>query len=152
MEKFNREDIEYFLPDTFKGLSKQYLLDCIFNDDIQRLWIPEIGDIIVSKTGNIFVISNIENYCEDLGGTLYFYSGFLASTNNSNYLSVTKCYTMNKSGKWISYNSKGKLEESQNCYHNKLDNYKFVPYPHEINRLNILFTKKKKYYKEIKIN
>jgi hypothetical protein len=36
MKEFKKEDLEFYLPDTFKGLSKDYLLECIFNDEIQK--------------------------------------------------------------------------------------------------------------------
>jgi hypothetical protein len=43
MIDFKKEDLEFFLPDKFKGLNKKYLLECIFDEEIQKNWIPTMG-------------------------------------------------------------------------------------------------------------
>jgi len=68
MKDFNEDDLIFFLPNTFKGLTKKYLLDCIFEPDIQDNWKPKLGDIIIGGTGNIFVISSHDKMHEKLGG------------------------------------------------------------------------------------
>ena len=60
MKEFNREDLEFFLQKTpFKGLSKDYILQCIFNDKIQDDWKPQVGDVIVGCTGNILEVAHV---------------------------------------------------------------------------------------------
>lgn len=66
--RFNKEDLEFYLPNSFRGMSKQYILDAVFDDDLQKSWVPAVGDAIVGPTGNIFVISGAHLMHEDLGG------------------------------------------------------------------------------------
>lgn len=134
-DKFIFEDIEFFLPEKFKGLTKNYMLLAIFDKRIQRKWIPEKGDIIVGSTGNIFVISNIDNLHENLGGKRYFYGGATCSRNDGNFMNSTQCYTMNDSGVYISWNNVGNLVALENSYHSSYKNMRFIPYPHETNRM-----------------
>jgi hypothetical protein len=56
-------------------LNKKYLLECIFNKKIQQKWTPNVGDVIVGCTGNIFVISAIDNLHECIGGKLFYFGG-----------------------------------------------------------------------------
>lgn len=128
MEKFIRKDLEFFLPETFKGLTKNYILQCIFNDKIQEEWKPGIGDLIVGCTGNIFVISSMENRHNDLGGMLYFFGGGSCNRDGGNVLDSTFCYTANEKGKYI-HPLKG---EQSNLNHSSIRDFKYVPYPHEI--------------------
>lgn len=128
MKEFNEEDLEFFLPKSYKGLSKQYILDKIFNEAIQKNWNPKEGDIIVGSTGNVFVISATHNLTEELGGKLYFFGGGLCSRNGGSLANETYCHTMNKDGLWYEY---GK-EPKQDCYHSSISDFKFVPYPHEL--------------------
>lgn len=126
-----KEKLEFFLPDSFKGLSKKYILDCYFNNNIQEKWLkqkPSIGDIIVGETGNVFVISNIEVYNENIGGKMYYFGGGLCNRDNRGFLNETFCYSMNESG--IPFYNKEKISFN----HSKLSDYKFVPYPHEFDR------------------
>jgi hypothetical protein len=134
IEKFKKSDIDFHLKGSFKGLSKKYMMDCIFNASIQEKWKPQIGDIIVGCTGNIFVIGNIEKLHPDLEGERCYYGGSMCSRDGSSFMRETCCYTMNKSGKYIGWGEEG-LEEQENPYHGSYSNYRFVPYPHEINRM-----------------
>ncbi len=133
-KEFNKEDLEFFLPKTFKGLNKQYILDCIFNKEIQDKWQPEEGDVIVGGTGNVFTISNKTHLHEDLGGDLFHFGGGMCSRDGGNIMNETYTYTMNKYGKWITWNN-GKLTEIKNFYHSKFSDFKFIPYPHETHRI-----------------
>lgn len=126
-KKFNKKDLESYLPNNFKSLSKKYLINCIFDEKIQSEWIPSIGDIIVGCTGNVFVISNIDNLHESLGGKRYYFGGGSCNRNGGNVLDSTYSYTANKSGKYI-HPIKG---EQPNLYHSSIQDFRYVPYPHE---------------------
>lgn len=130
MKKFDKEKLEFYLNnESFKGLSKKYILDCIFNDDIQKKWRPNVGDVIVGETGNIFVISGVDYLHESLGGNRYYFGGGSCSRNDSGVLDSTYCYTANESGKYI-HPIKGEIENSS---HSSIREFKYVPYPHELN-------------------
>lgn len=131
MEDFNKEDLKFFLPEEFKGLSKKYILDCIFNEDIQKEWKPKIGDIIVGKTGNIFVISESHNTIKKLGGTKFFFGGGLCSRDGSNILNETYCNVLNEDGFNYIYTSDG-IKKINDLYYSKFSDFKYVPYPHEL--------------------
>jgi hypothetical protein len=128
MEEFKKEELEFYLPETFKKLSKQYLIDNIFNEEIQKNWIPNIGDIIVGCTGNIFVISVVENLHENIGGTMYYFGGGSCNRNDGNVLDSTFLYTANESGKYY-HPIKG---EQSKVGHNSIRDFRYVPYPHEL--------------------
>lgn len=130
--EFVLEDIEFFLPQSFKGLSKQYMLDCIFDAQIQHNWVPSVGDVIVGPTGNVFVIGGKHKLHETLGGTLYFFGGGMCNRNGGNIMDDTYSSTMNESGKWIMWNDKGVLAEQENPYHSSYKHFRYVPYPHEL--------------------
>jgi len=137
MDKFEKEKLHQFLPNTFKGLSKAYIIKCIFDEKIQKEWRPGVGDIIVGETGNVFVISAKEELHQDLGGTRYYYGGSMCSRDGSNFMRSTMCYTMNESGKWytwadVSDIGKFGIIEKENYYHTSYKNYRYVPYPHEL--------------------
>lgn len=128
MKEFNKEDLEFHLNDKpFKGLSKKYIMEAIFNDAIQNKWQPQVGDIIVGCTGNIFVISGIDRLHEKLGGKRYYFGGSSCNRDGGNVLDSTYCYTANESGKHI-HPIDG---EKTNLYHSSIRNFRFVPYPHE---------------------
>jgi len=127
MDKFQKEDLEIFLPNTFKGLSKEYLIECIFNKKIQKNWKPTEGDIIIGPTGNIFVISGVDYLHESIGGTNYYFGGGSCNRDGGNVLDSTYCYTANESGKYI-HPIKG---EQNNPYHSSIRKFRYVPYPHE---------------------
>jgi len=128
---FVLEDLDFYLPDSFKGMGKQYLLDCIFNDKIQRKWSPKIGDVMIGCTGNIFVVSSEHKLKEVLGGNLFFFGGGLCNRDGGCTLNDTYSLTMNKSGKWIQY-TKGGYEETSNPYHSSFSDFRYIPYPHEL--------------------
>ncbi len=132
MKMFNKEDLKFFLPKEFKGLSKQYLLNCIFNEVIQSKWNPSVGDIIVGKTGNIFVISVVDTLHEALGGTRYYFGGGSCNRDGGHFLDSTFYYTANESGIYY-HPSKGKIE---NLNHSSIRDFRYVPYPHELKNYN----------------
>lgn len=123
LDKFSKRDLKFFLPKTFKGLSRQYLIECIFDAHIQDKWYPQVGDIIVGCTGNVFVISGKHDLHESLGGTCYFFGGSTCGRNGSGILNGTQSYVMNKDGFRFS-----NLDQEVS----KISNFRFVPYPHEI--------------------
>ena len=133
MDTFDKEKLIFHLPNQFKSLSKEYILNCIFDEKIQSKWQPTVGDIIVGCTGNIFVISGETVLHNDLGGNRYFFGGSMCSRDGSSYLRETHCYTMNASGVWITWGDNG-LEAKENPYHSSYHNFRFVPYPHETSR------------------
>ena len=116
MSKFIKEDIEFFLKETCKGLSKEYILDAIFNESIQAKWIPQLGDMIVGPTGNIYFISAIDQLSDKLGGTRYYYGGGMCNRTNGNELDETYCFTMNKDGVWKGWKDH-EIQEYKNYYH-----------------------------------
>lgn len=134
----NREKLEFYLPDTFKGLTKDYILECIFDEDIQKSWSPSIGDIIVGETGNIFVVSGEHRLVDELGSTLYFFGGGLCNRDGGHILDSTFCYTMNKSGDWYEYTADG-IEIVDNLYHSAFSEFRYVPYPHEHPKLKEVY-------------
>jgi hypothetical protein len=127
MKEFKKEDLEFYLPNTFKGLSKDYLLECIFNDEIQKKWNPNVGDIIIGCTGNVFVIGVKETLHESIGGTRYYFGGGACNRDGGNILDSTFCYTANESGKFYHLLN----GEVQNPYHSSIRDFRYVPYPHE---------------------
>lgn len=130
MKEFEKEKVELFLPDSFKGLSKKYLLDCIFNEEIQKNWSPGLGDIIIGSTGNVFVISGVENLHEKIGGKKYYFGGGSCNRDGGNVLDSTFCFTANESGK--NYHPiNGEVED---FYHSCIRDFKYVPYPHELKK------------------
>ena len=127
--EFKKEKLEFHLQGrSIKGLSSEYILRAIFNDDIQKNWQPKLGDIIVGCTGNIYVISGIHDSAENLGGRKYFFGGMLCTSTNNGVLDSTMCFSANESG--IYYHP---LDgEKENLYHSSIRDYRYVPYPHEI--------------------
>lgn len=115
------------MPTSFKGLSKEYILECIFDKDIQKKWKPGKGDIIVGCTGNIFVISVTDRLHENLGGTRYYFGGGSCNRDGGCVLDSTFYYTANESGKYI-HPTKG---EQENPNHSCIRDFRYVPYPHE---------------------
>lgn len=132
MLHFNRQELEFYLPNSFKKLSKSYMLDCIFNSTIQANWIPDVGDIIVGKTGNIFVISGKENLDDSIGCTMYYFGGSSCNREGGCVLDSTHCYTANESG--IYFHPINGIQT--NLYHSSIRAFKFVPYPHELKVCN----------------
>ena len=136
MDTFNREELEFFLPDSFKGLSKAYIIDAIFNSKIQKNWKPQEGDVIVGCTGNVFVISGESNLVKELGGTLFFFGGHMCNRDGGIILNETACFTMNESGTWYTHTSEG-IKPVWNNSHSSWKDFRFVPYPHELEQFNV---------------
>jgi len=136
LQKFIKEDLQFNLPKSFKGLSQEYILYCIFNDAIQSKWKPQIGDVIVGHTGNIFVISgkhfkSIEyTHTKEAieGDSLFFFGGGLCNRDGSSLLNETHCETMNEFG-----NPPETLKEK--LFFCSWKEFRFVPYPHEKERM-----------------
>lgn len=129
---FDRNEIGMFMKNSFKGLSKKYILDAVFNEEIQKNWKPKIGDIIIGPTGNIFVISAEHTSHKEMGGTKFFFGGGLCNRDGGNILNETFCYTMNESGRnytWVD----GEIRPINDPYHGSFREYRYVPYPHELN-------------------
>jgi len=128
MKKFDKEEIEFHLSEKpFKGLSKEYIMKAIFDEHIQKNWKPQMGDIIVGKSGNIFVISGVDSLHESIGGNRYYFGGGSCNRDGGSILDSTYCYTANESGKYI-HPVKG---EQPNPYHSSIRDFRYVPYPHE---------------------
>lgn len=123
MDKFDTETLDFHLPTAYKGMTKSYMLSCMFNSKIQKKWIPGVGDVIVGETGNIFVISGMHHLKEELGGPLYFFGGGLCNRDGGCNLNSTKSYVMNKDGK--------KYTELDVHRISKVSEFRYVPYPHE---------------------
>ena len=134
MKKFKKSDIKFFLK-PFKGLTKKYMMECMFNEDIQSKWYPQVGDIIVGSTGNVFVISAVHRLNEKLGGDRFFFGGGMCNRDGGNCMDSTYSYTMNKTGEFIGWTKDVRLEVMDNPYHSSFSDFRFVPYPHEKGRL-----------------
>ena len=104
-------------------MNKKYLLSCIFNEDIQKNWKPNVGDIIIGSTGNVFVISGYHDLVESLGGKLYFFGGSLCNRDGGSLLHSTRCFTMNEKG----YNPNLDVYSISS-----FSEFRYVPYPHEL--------------------
>ena len=131
-EKFNWETLEFFLPVLFKNLSKGYMLDCIFDDEIQKKWKPKIGDIIVNSSGNIFVISNHDSFSEEFGGDTYYFGGGLYNNYDGIIFNQTYCFVLNNDGMRYYRDKDCKIQKEFNSSYSKISDYRFIPYPHEI--------------------
>ena len=128
MKKFKKNIINRFLPKKFKGLTKKYMLEMIFDDELQKHWVPEEGDIIVGETGNVFVISVVDDLHEKIGGKRYYFGGGSCARSGSGVMDSTFYYTANESGVYI-HPINGPIE---NLNHSSIRDFKFVPYPHEL--------------------
>lgn len=128
--RFDREDLDFFLPESFKGLSKEYILEAIFNEQIQSNWRPQVGDVIVGCTGNIFVISGYHQTHKSLGGDKFFFGGGLCVRDGGNFLNDTHCSVLNKDG-LEHYHGHSGIEKRENPYYSKFSDFRYVPYPHE---------------------
>ena len=131
MDKFKKTDLEFYLPDSFKGLPKKYMLDCIFNDNLQKRWSPSVGDIIIGCTGNVFVISGFHDAHEQVGGKTFFFGGNLCSRDGGIIMNETHCFVLNEDGMNYTYTSEG-IEKREDFSYSKFSDFRFVPYPHEL--------------------
>lgn len=132
MKDFNKEDLDFYLPDTFKGLSKEYLMDCIFDEEIQNNWKPTVGDIMVGCTGNIWAISAYHKGHEKVGGDKFFFGGGLCNRDGGHFLDETYVNVMNADGMEYAFGDEG-FEKQNNPYYSKFTDFRYVPYPHEKN-------------------
>jgi len=133
MKKFKKTDLKFHLPSGgFRSLSKKYIMECIFDEEIQKAWAPAVGDIIVGSTGNIFVISNKDKLHESLGGTCWYYGGGSCNRDGGCTLDSTYSFTANESGDYY-HPTKGK---QKNAYHSSIRDFRYVPYPHERKIIN----------------
>ena len=130
MEDFNKDSLDFFLPKSFKGLSKKYIMHAIFDQEIQAAWKPQVGDVIVGPTGNVFVISGYHKGHENVGGDKYFFGGGLCNRDGTCFLNETHCYVMNEDGMEYYYGENG-IDVRENPYYSKFSDFRFVPYPHE---------------------
>ncbi len=130
-KEFDRETIEFFLKDSFKGLSKEYILDKIFDEEIQKNWTPQVGDVMVGCTGNIFVINVIDELHETLGGRRYYFGGGSCNRDGGNILNSTYQFTANESGVYYGWGDSG-IEKQDKLDHSSIRDFRFVPYPHEL--------------------
>lgn len=94
MDKFNKEELEFHLPPKYKNK----ILKQVFDKELQKSWIPQIGDYIVGKTGNVFVISSITTLNADLGGKLYFFGGGLCVRDGGCKMNSTYSSCFNERG------------------------------------------------------
>ena len=130
MKEFDIEDLEFFLPDSFKGMSKEYLLSCIFDEKIQKNWNPGLGDVIVGSTGNIFVISGSHNLVPELGGKSFFFGGGFCNRDGGRIMDSTYCSVLNKDGIEYRHTREG-IKQFDNLNYSKFSDFRYVPYPHE---------------------
>lgn len=63
-------------------------------------WEPKKGDAFTNGgvLANIHIISGESNFCEELGGKMWFYGGQLCSRDGGHFLNETTCYCMNEMG------------------------------------------------------
>jgi hypothetical protein len=130
--ELNLEKLTFLMPESFKGLSKEYMIDKMFNEEIQKNWKPNVGDVIVGATGNVFVISGHHHSSERLGGDKYFFGGGLCNRDGGMYLNETMSYIMNKDGMEYYWDEKGSVSKREDPYYSKFSDFKYVPYPHEL--------------------
>jgi len=130
-KKFDRELLGFHLPDTFKGLKKTYIMTMVFDERVQKAWNPFVGDIIVGKTGNVFVISATHNSSGSLGGRKFFFGGGLCSRDGGGIMDETFAFVMNADGMEYYYTDQG-IKKRGNPYYSKISDFRFVPYPHEV--------------------
>ena len=130
MEEFDKDDLDFYLPDSFKGLSKEYMIDCIFDEDIQKNWKPTVGDVMVGNTGNVWVISAWHKTHLDMGGDKFFFGGGLCNRDGGIFLNETYTFVMNEDGLEYVHGENGIITRD-NLYYSKFSNFRYVPYPHE---------------------
>ena len=123
-KEFDREDLEFHLKDRFRNMSKEYMLECIYDEKIQKKWSPEVGDVMVGCTGNIFVISGKHRLVEELGGTIYMFGGHLCCREKGSCeMKSTACYLMNRKGIAPKDNRFDTFSVSS------FKDFRYVPYP-----------------------
>lgn len=133
-KKFIKKDLEFYLPENFNGISKNYILSTIFDSEIQNSWKPAVGNLIVGRTGNIFVISAKSELVKELGGTTFLFAGDFCNRDGGNIMNSTYSSVLNEDGLEYYYDAEDyyKIKTRENCYYNKFSDYRWVPYPHEL--------------------
>ena len=117
--KFDREELEFYVDDHLMlGLSKEYILECIFDEEIQKKWYPRIGDLIVGHTGNIFAIGGSQRFHADIGGEVFFFGGTMAAKSGSCRMTEPMSYSMNRNG-----------DHFDSPYHSSWKNKRYIPRP-----------------------
>lgn len=95
---FTEEDLKDIIR-PIRGLSVDYIIKCALDQKIQKEWVPQIGDMILGITGNMFVISAVDEYAEEVGGTQYYFGGHKAWTICENKRKeIYSCYVFNNDG------------------------------------------------------
>lgn len=131
MKDFDKESMDFFLPKSFKGLSKQYIMNAIYDKKIQANWKPQVGDIIVGPTGNVFVIAAYHQGHESVGGDKYFFGGGLCSRDGGCIMNETYSHVLTEDGLEYYYSDEG-IKTREHPYYSKFSHFRFVPYPHEL--------------------
>lgn len=117
---------------SIKGLSNQYILDAIFDKPTQAMWRPQVGDIIVGPTGNIFVIGASQMFYPEIGGEVFFFGGTMAASKGCT-MDTPVCYTMNRGGRFMKPGTPKEGEYFPG--HSSWKKFRFVPYAHETGRM-----------------
>jgi hypothetical protein len=143
--KFIKSKIRFHL-NPFNGLSKKYIIDCAFDNDIQSKWEPAIGNIILGPTGNIFVISGKHHTHESLGGDKFFFGGGLCNRDGGFVMNETYCNVLNKDGLEYYYDFNGdgmSIKSRENSYYSKFEDFRWIPYPYQLKKIKNGKTTKK---------
>lgn len=133
MELFDEDLLRFHLPKVFKSLTKEYIIECIFNEKIQKKWIPQEGDIIVGPSGNIFTIGTISRRAPEIGGDICLFNPTLCNRDGGAFLNSTYALTFNEDGLWYDFDADAKAFVGKKNYnHGAKSDFRFVPYPHEL--------------------
>lgn len=126
-ERYDRETLEFFLKgQDFQGLTVEYMLECYFDEELQKAWKPKLGDAIIGPTGNIFVIAAVEQLSQTLGGTRYYFAPGSCNRDGGVVLNETYSHTANESGLYYD----PLMGQRPNRYHTSIRKFKYIPYPH----------------------
>lgn len=129
MTEFNSAQLEIHIPDDVKqrwDVSKEYILDCVFHERMQEEWDPRVGDLMIGPTGNIWIISSKQNFCESFGGPMFFFGGNLCSRDGGCIMNETTCYTMNKDGFWYEWKD-GNIVKEKTPSHCGFKDMRWIP-------------------------
>lgn len=116
--EFKRDNLKIYLPDLFCGMDKEYMLNVIFEDTIQKLWKPDVGDIMVTPTGNVFPISG-------RNGDLFMFGGSVCTDKDGGLMKSTRCSVMSESGN---------IPEGVDYFVSKRECFRWIPLPHQIGK------------------
>jgi 8-oxo-dGTP pyrophosphatase MutT (NUDIX family) len=141
---FTREKLERirWMINPIKGLPITYVFNCALNEEIQKNWKPQIGDVIFGPTGNFFVISGKHSLHERFDGDTYFFGGSFYAKNDSNILSELGCSALNKHGIKFEYVDDSEYPEPFNKFeknggfgtYSAFYDFRYIPYPHELKK------------------